>query len=108
MREHPREGSKAPVSKRARQGLEKKPWKLLLWTALAGLIFGLIGFGEVAEDWLRMARNGFHPHRASGDIVLVLIDDQSLRQISNWPWPRRQDAALIDRVAQSGAKRIFL
>jgi len=96
------------VSKRARQGLEKKPWKLLLWTALAGLIFGLIGFGEVAEDWLRMARNGFHPHRASGDIVLVLIDDQSLRQISNWPWPRRQDAALIDRVAQSGAKRIFL
>ena len=41
---------------------EPKPWKLLLWTALAGLIFGLIGFGEIAEDWLRVARNSLHWH----------------------------------------------
>jgi hypothetical protein len=26
---------------------EPKPWRLLLWTAVAGLIFGLIGAGEV-------------------------------------------------------------
>ncbi len=40
----------AHVSTRSKQGLEKKPWKLLLWTAVAGLVFGLIGFGDIAED----------------------------------------------------------
>ena len=52
---------------------------------VAGLIFGLIGFGEIAEDWLRVARNGFHKHHASGDIVILTIDDKSLHQVGNWP-----------------------
>ena len=108
MRGHPREGSEAAVSKRANQGLENKPWKLLLWTAVAGLIFGLIQLAEPLEDFLRVGRNTLHHRNASGDVVLVLIDDKSLRQIGNWPWPRRKDAALIDRLTESGAKRIFL
>ena len=91
----------------ARNKAEAKPWKLLLWTAVAGLIFGLIGFGEIAEDWLRVARNSLHWHKASGDIVLVKIDDQSLRKIGRWPWPRRYHARLIDQLTRAGAKRIF-
>jgi EAL domain-containing protein (putative c-di-GMP-specific phosphodiesterase class I)/CHASE2 domain-containing sensor protein len=86
---------------------ESKPWKLLLWTAVAGLIFGLIEFGQVAEDYLRIARNTFHKHRASGDIVLLLIDDHSLREVGNWPWPRRTDAKLTDLLTAEGAKGIF-
>ena len=30
------------MSKRANIAGERRPWKLLLWTAIAGLIFGLI------------------------------------------------------------------
>jgi EAL domain-containing protein (putative c-di-GMP-specific phosphodiesterase class I)/CHASE2 domain-containing sensor protein len=102
-------GKKAPrqVSKRSDQGLEHKPWKLLLWTAVAGLVFGLVGFGEVAEDYLRIARNSLHQHNASGDIVVIKIDDKSLREYGNWPWPRRYQAKLIDRLTAAGAKRIF-
>ncbi|HEX8937618.1 MAG TPA: EAL domain-containing protein [Sphingomicrobium sp.] len=96
------------MSSRGKQGLENKPWKLLLWTAVAGLIFGLIGFGEIAEDYLRSVRNSFHPHRASGDIVLVLVDDESLRQVGNWPWARHVDAKLIDNLSAAATKRIFL
>ena len=44
---------------------------------------------------------------ASGDIVLVKIDDQSLREIGRWPWPRRYHAQLIDQLTAAGAKRIF-
>jgi EAL domain-containing protein (putative c-di-GMP-specific phosphodiesterase class I)/CHASE2 domain-containing sensor protein len=95
------------VSKRTEQGLERKPWKLLLWTAVAGLVFGLIGFGEIAEDWLRVARNSFHPQRASGDVVFVAIDDKALRVLGNWPWPRKTDADLTDRLTALGAKQIF-
>ena len=61
------------------------PWKLLLWTAIAGLIFGLIGAGEIAEDALRTVRDNFHSHKASGNIVLVKIDDEALRQVGRWP-----------------------
>jgi EAL domain-containing protein (putative c-di-GMP-specific phosphodiesterase class I)/CHASE2 domain-containing sensor protein len=94
------------VSTHKLQTAEPKPWKLLLWTAIAGLIFGLIGFGEIAEDWLRVARNSFHQHKASGQIVVLTVDDRSLQQFGNWPWPRRYQAQLVDRLTAAGADRI--
>lgn len=99
--------AKRQVSTRSDQGLEHKPWKLLLWTAAAGLIFGLIGFGEVAEDWLRVARNNFHRHSASGQVVVLTIDDKSLHGVGNWPWPRTVEGKLVDDLTAAGAKRIF-
>ena len=83
------------------------PWKLLLWTVLAGLIFGLIDLGELPEDYLRIARNSFHEHRASGDIVVISVDEQSLRQVGNWPWPRRYDGQMVDQLMKQGAKSVF-
>ena len=106
MREHHVERKERLSSKREKS-VEPAPWKLLLWTAVAGLIFGLIGFGEIAEDNLRSVRNDFHRHKASGDIVLVKIDEDSLRQIGRWPWPRRFDAQLTDELTKAGAKRIL-
>jgi len=94
-------------TKRQRNAAEPPPWKLLLWTAIAGLIFGLIGFGEIAEDLLRASRNGLHWHKASGDIVLVKVDDESLHDIGRWPWPRRNFAQMTDELTRAGAKRIF-
>jgi EAL domain-containing protein (putative c-di-GMP-specific phosphodiesterase class I)/CHASE2 domain-containing sensor protein len=95
------------VSTSGKQNPDRKPWKLLLWTAVAGLIFGLIGAGEFFEDLLRVTRNSFHMHNASGDIVIVKIDDSSLRDYGNWPWPRRYHAQLVDRLTADGARRVF-
>ena len=86
---------------------ERSPNRLLLWVAFAGLVFGLIGFGELPEDMLRAGRNSLHPHKASGDIVFVQIDDRSLREVGRWPWPRRYHAQLADKLTAAGAKRIF-
>jgi len=93
------------VSKRPKMKTEASPWKLLLWTAITGLIFGLM-FSD-AEYLLRTARNSLHWHKASGDIVLVKIDNQSLRKVGRWPWPRRYHAQLTDRLSNAGSKRIF-
>ncbi len=95
------------MGKRGKPVLEERQRKLLLWTAIVGLIFGLIGFGHIAEDVLRTGRNALHWHKASGQIVLVKIDDQSLRHVGRWPWPRRYHAQLTDRLTGAGAKRIF-
>jgi EAL domain-containing protein (putative c-di-GMP-specific phosphodiesterase class I)/CHASE2 domain-containing sensor protein len=85
---------------------ERKPWRLLLWVAAVGLVFGLLGANPL-EDVLRTARNRLHYHSASGDIVLVKIDNDSIRQIGRWPWPRREFAQLVDQLTRAGAKRIF-
>jgi len=87
--------------------LEEKQRKLLLWTAIVGLIFGLIGFGHIAEDVFRTGRDSLHWHKASGQIVLVKIDSQALRKIGRWPWPRRYHGQLADRLTAAGAKRIL-
>jgi len=95
------------VSKGSEPRLERRQSRLLLWTVLAGLIFGLIEAGSIAEDWLRTFRNITHWHKASGDVVIVKIDDESLRHVGRWPWPRRYHAQLTDQLSQAGAKRIF-
>ena len=76
--------------------------------AVLGLVFGLVGMGEVVEDSLRVARNRLNPINASGDIVLVGIDDRSQREGGSWPWKRSVQAAMIDKIERAGAKRIVM
>src|SRR5690348_15782657 len=92
---------------RSQRTTERSPWRILLWVAVAGLALTLIVLSAPIEDSLRVARNNFHRHRASHDIVLITIDNQSIREIGRWPWPRRYHAQLIDRLTDAGAKRIF-
>ncbi len=93
------------MSKRQNVSTESRPWKLLLWTAIVGLALGLL-FND-AESLLRTTRNSLHWHKASGDIVLVKVDSESLRKVGRWPWPRRYQAQLTDRLTAAGAKRIL-
>jgi len=93
------------VSKRPKVSTEARPWKLLLWSAIAGLVLGLL-LGD-AEGVLRSIRNSLHWHQASGDVVLVKIDNQALRKVGRWPWPRRYQGQLTDRLTEAGAKRIL-
>ena len=85
----------------------RSPWKILFWLAVSGLVATLIVLSGPIEDSMRVVRNNFHRHAASGDIVLVTIDNESLRDVGRWPWPRRYHAQMIDRLTAAGAKRIF-
>ena len=64
-------------------------------------------FGEIAEDSLRSVRNSLHWHKASGDIVLVKIDDQALRKSAAGRGRGAIMRQLTDRLTAAGAKRIF-
>lgn len=81
--------------------------RLLFLATLVGLAFGAIGFGEPLEDYLLMLRNNARSHEASGDIVLVAIDDKSLKELGRWPWPRSYYAKLSDRLGDAGTRRVF-
>jgi diguanylate cyclase len=85
----------------------QRSWRNLLWISIAGLVFGALGIGHIAEDMLRTTRNSLHMHSASGDIVIIKIDNESLGKVGHWPWPRRVHAQLTDRLTEAGANHIY-
>ncbi len=53
---------------------------------------------DLLQPWLAGGR--------SDRVAVVGIDQQSLERIGPWPWPRRVQARLIDRLATAGAQVI--
>jgi EAL domain-containing protein (putative c-di-GMP-specific phosphodiesterase class I)/CHASE2 domain-containing sensor protein len=82
--------------------------RLMLWPVLAAIVFGLIGFGEPLEDGLRIARNRLHEQPVSKDLVLVEVDEPSLRKIDTWPWPRSVQGKVIDELSRLNAGKIVV
>ncbi|MGE8233986.1 MAG: CHASE2 domain-containing protein, partial [Stenotrophomonas sp.] len=41
-------------------------------------------------------------------LAIIAIDDRSLQQLGQWPWPRCTHAALLDRLHQAGVARVAL
>jgi diguanylate cyclase len=81
--------------------------KILTWATMIGLICGVINFGEPFEIMLRGLRNRMAPREASGQIVVIAIDDESLAAVDKWPLPRRYHARIIDRLNELSAKQIL-
>jgi len=102
------EGIAVPANAPIATESHRQRMKLLVWPLVLALLFGVTGFGEPVEDALRMARNALHQHPVSGDIVLVEIDEKSLREIDSWPWPRAKQAKMIDAADRMGASHIVL
>ena len=82
----------------------KSPVKLLAWAIMIGFLFGLIGAGEYLEDRLRVVRNHINERPASGDIVLVALDEKTVREIGRLPWSRGQFADLIGIIESAKPK----
>lgn len=47
-------------------------------------------------------------YRPDPRLLIVAIDDNSLQQIGQWPWPRATHAQLLDRLTQAGSARVVL
>ena len=83
-----------------------------LAAAIVSALLGLITFVETVErktyDWrLQWTAD---PASARKDIVLVAIDQSSVRNleplVGRWPWPRMIHASLLDYLARAPAKVI--
>lgn len=47
-------------------------------------------------------------YRPDPRLLIVAIDDNSLQQIGQWPWPRATHARLLDRLTQARSTRVVL
>jgi EAL domain-containing protein (putative c-di-GMP-specific phosphodiesterase class I)/CHASE2 domain-containing sensor protein len=81
--------------------------RLLAWSVLIALLFGFTGIAQPLEDRLRTDRAFINRHAASGNIIIVAIDDASIEKLQRWPWPRRHHAALVGGLNRAGASKIF-
>lgn len=48
------------------------------------------------------------PQPADPGVVIVDIDERSLKRVGQWPWPRHQVAALVEAIRAQGARVIGL
>lgn len=83
---------------------------MIRWAVAALLVVGLAGSGSLdgLERALSDARARLVTRPASGSLVVVGIDAESLGEIGRWPWSRRVHADLVDRLAEAGVRRIAL
>lgn len=51
-------------------------------------------------------QNIFPRHRTSGPAVIVAIDEESLSQLGQWPWPRTVLAELVRNISDANAAAI--
>ena len=68
--------------------------------------FTSTGVLDFVERHLHDFRSGLLSSPASGEIVLVTIDRQSLQRQPGWPWPREYHATVIERLIDAGATKI--
>lgn len=77
----------------------------LLALAIAILV-ALTGSGNWFDESMQNARSGLRTRPASGELHVIEIDAKSIAALSNWPWPRRLHAQLVDRLSAANVSTI--
>jgi len=75
---------------------------------MAALLLGLYAVGVVPgiDRALNDLRYLLMPRDATGQVVIVQIDSNSLKQLGEWPWSRSLHAKAINNLAAAGVSRI--
>lgn len=78
--------------------------------AVLATTYALHAFGFLSrfEHALAEARAGLLAHEVDSNIVIVGIDAQSLAELSEWPWPRRHHARLLQHLERAAPRSVFL
>lgn len=82
-------------------------FRIVFWATLTGVVCGISGVGLPFEDIISNMRNYLRLHPSSGEIVVVLQDNETLEALGAMDVSRAQDAAVVDALFNAGAKRVF-
>lgn len=91
--------------------LKEKLWTRDWFAALVfALAFAILAYGVFADSFQSLERHTYDlgvrsRERAPSDrIAVVAIDDESIRNLGRWPWPRTLQAQLLDKLHAGGAR----
>ena len=78
---------------------------------LLSILIGAVLFSGSSNDLRKRFQyivfdtyNKLYPRPASDDVIIVDLDENSLRRVGQWPWPRDIMADLITKLEDLGAK----
>jgi len=85
------------------------PIQITLLVTIAAIVFyainpSFLNLLELKFYDLRFRSRG--AEKPGNEIVIVKIDEESIRTLGRWPWPREHWAKLIERLTEWGAKVI--
>ncbi|WP_105441301.1 EAL domain-containing protein [Neorhizobium sp. T25_13] len=84
--------------------------RLLIICAIVSLalVGGSIPLLKTLDNALMNWRFAAAPRNASGSIVYLAIDRETLDALGTWPWPRSIYADIIEKLSQGGVGDIFI
>jgi len=86
--------------------------KIALWTTLAIIVFvfGLNIFNvllKIENQTIDFRFNVRGIRVPQAPVKIIAVDEKSLREIGQWPWPRSVHAQLVRRLKADGVKCVF-
>lgn len=81
--------------------------RIMLWATLICAFLGVIEFGEPADDFFKAVRDQLRSRPASGQIVVIGVDDKTGARYGGFAFSRTIDAKLVDKLFAAGARRVF-
>ena len=88
------------------------PWpQRIVLAALVGALAVVASHGQwfwKQDEAVYDAYVGGWEYTPDARLLIVAIDDNSLQQLGQWPWPRGTHARLLDRLTDAGAERVVL
>ncbi len=94
------------------KGRLRKLWnnarfRIVFWATFTGVLCGVTGVGLPFEDIISNMRNYLRLHPSSGEIVVVLQDNETLEALGAMDVSRANDAAVVEALFKAGAQRVF-
>ena len=88
---------------------KKRPTRLRIFIGalLISALVGLISLTQPLEDIYRGGRNYLWSHPADKSVVLVAIDDRTIRELGSINYSRTNDVKLVETLLAHGARRIY-
>ena len=88
---------------------KKRPTRLriFVWAFAISAIVGLISLMMPLEDIYRGGRNLIRAHPADKSVVVVTIDDRTIRELGSINYSRTNDVKLVETLLAHGARRIY-
>ena len=94
--------------------MKERLWTKDWFAALAfSLLFAVLAYGVFGSGFQGLERAAYdlgvrgHERQPSDRIAIVAIDDESIANLGRWPWPRAQQAQLLDRI-NAGAPKVVV
>ena len=88
---------------------KKRPTRLriFVWAFVISAIVGLISLMTPLEDIYRGGRNLILAQPADKSVIVVTIDDRTIRELGSINYSRTNDVKLVETLLAHGARRIY-